>query len=157
MTCIPRDIVTYFTCILDVLRTVFCCILNPLYSEVYSWSLLLYSSPYSNVFWPSCISSVFSSVFRCALSVFYCIPGNFIFWCPPPTHPRDFIENTYFVTVFWCILNHFLRIRISRVFWAYSGVFSHNSRIRTEYGRSYLPKFYTFKIRQNTAYISGTF
>ena len=34
----------------DVLCTVFCCILNPLYSEVYSRSLPLYSAPYSNVF-----------------------------------------------------------------------------------------------------------
>ena len=71
----------------------------------------------------------------------------------PPTHPptRFYREYVFRYRILVYSQSAF-RIRISRVFRVYSGVFSHNSRIRTEYGRSYLPKFYTFKIRQNTAY-----
>ena len=71
----------------------------------------------------------------------------------PPTHPTTrFYREYVFCYRILVYSQSVFRIRISRVFRVYSGVFSHNSRIRTEYGRSYLPKFYTFKIRQNTAY-----
>ena len=71
----------------------------------------------------------------------------------PPTHPPTRFYREYVFRYRILVYSQSVfRIRISRVFWAYSGVFSHNSRIRTEYGRSFLPKIYTFEIRQNTAY-----
>ena len=72
----------------------------------------------------------------------------------PPTHPptRFYREYVFRYRILMYSQSLFKNTYFTCILRVYSGVFSHNSRIRTEYGRSYLPKFYTFKIRQNTAY-----
>jgi hypothetical protein len=77
----------------------------------------------------------------------------------PPHPPTRFSREYVFRYRILMYSQSLLRIRISRVsrvyfgvFRVYSGVFSRYSRIRTEYRRAYLPKFYAFEIRQNTAY-----
>ena len=130
--------------------------------------ILLYSEPvvFRGVF--LVISAVFCSVFSCILTPLY---SECIFVCismslecillysrerhflVPATHPPTRFSREYvFRSRILMYSQSLLRIRISRVFRVYSGVFSRYSRIRTEYRRAYLPKFYTFEIRQNTAY-----
>jgi len=130
--------------------------------------ILLYSEPavFRGVF--LIISAVFCSVFSCILTPLY---SECIFVCismssecillysrerhflVPATHPPTRFSREYvFRSRILMYSQSLLRIRILRVFRVYSGVFSRYSRIRTEYRRAYLPKFYTFEIRQNTAY-----
>ena len=112
------------------------------------------------------ISAVFCPVFSCILTPLY---SECIFVCismssecillysrerhffVPATHPPTRFSREYvFRSHILMYSQSLLRIRILCIYRVYSGVFSRYSRIRTEYRRAYLPKFYNFEIRQNT-------
>ena len=149
--CIPSEFVTYLSCISAVFCTVFYCILNPCiprcilgHFRCILLRILMYSDP---------------AVFRVYFCVYFDVPECILLYSRerhflvPATHPPTRFSREYvFRSRILMYSQSLLRIRILRVFRVYSGVFSRYSRIRTEYRRAYLPKFYTFEIRQNTAY-----
>ena len=146
--------------------------------RVNSWRIChvfpLYSAAYSTVFWTRCIPRCILDHFRCILLriLMYSDPAVFRVYFrvyfdvlrvystvfqgtsffgarhPPTRFSREYVFRSRILMYSQSLL----RIRILRVFWVYSGVFSRSSRIRTEYRRAHLPNFYTFEIQQNTAY-----